>query len=442
MYLSFYNLKVKPFQMSTDPDFLWPGKQHKEALATLKYAVRENKGVLALTGEVGTGKTTLINALVQDLEDDKVAATIYDPSFDVLEFFNVVSAAFKMGKTFESKGQFINYFRQFLLKAYGRKQRVLLIIDEAQGINSETLEEIRLLSNLEEDHIRLLNIFFVGQNEFIDILQEYKNRALNQRIAIRYHLEPLKLSETEAYVRHRLHVGGTEAPIFSPGAIDEIFAFSGGYPRLINIISDHALLRGYLLELDTIHENTIRECREELLVSKKSSNYPDHDQKITSPKAAVGVPEGGLEISEKDWGFSDNEQRFLGQDTDIIVPEDSPKPVKRRTVPMAIGVVLLAAVGVATGYVYFQDGTNTVKSRIFSFLKLKDAPRSMKVPPSEKKSLILPPVPEKSEVSTKVEGEKNGESRFFTVPPPEPESLEKAAPKKGKPLQGRNPHGR
>ncbi|MBW1608684.1 MAG: tRNA (adenosine(37)-N6)-threonylcarbamoyltransferase complex ATPase subunit type 1 TsaE, partial [Deltaproteobacteria bacterium] len=106
MYLSFYNLKVKPFQMSTDPDFLWPGKQHKEALATLKYAVRENKGVLALTGEVGTGKTTLINALVQDLEDDKVAATIYDPSFDVLEFFNVVSAAFKMGKTFESKGQF------------------------------------------------------------------------------------------------------------------------------------------------------------------------------------------------------------------------------------------------------------------------------------------------------------------------------------------------
>jgi type II secretory pathway predicted ATPase ExeA len=434
MYLSFYNLKVKPFQMSTDPDFLWPGKQHKEALATLKYAVRENKGVLALTGEVGTGKTTLINALVQDLEDDKVAATICDPSFDVLEFFNVVSAAFKMGKTFESKGQFINYFRQFLLKAYGRKQRVLLIIDEAQGINSETLEEIRLLSNLEEDHIRLLNIFFVGQNEFIDILQEYKNRALNQRIAIRYHLEPLKLSETEAYVRHRLHVGGTEAPIFSPGAIDEIFAFSGGYPRLINIISDHALLRGYLLELDTIHENTIRECREELLVSKKSSNYPDHDQKITSPKAEVGVPEGGLEISEKDWGFSDNGQRFLGQDTDIIVSEDSPKPVKRRTVPMAIGVVLLAAVGVATGYVYFQDGTNTVKSRIFSFLKLKDAPRSMKVPPSEKKSLILPPVPEKSEVSTKVEGEKNGESRFFTVPPPEPESLEKAAPKKGKPL--------
>ena len=107
MYLSFYNLKVKPFQMSTDPDFLWLGEQHKEALATLKYAIIENKGVLCLTGDVGTGKTTLINALIQSLGDDTLAATIYDPSLGVLEFFNVVASAFNMGKTFESKGQFI-----------------------------------------------------------------------------------------------------------------------------------------------------------------------------------------------------------------------------------------------------------------------------------------------------------------------------------------------
>ena len=469
MYLSFYNLKVKPFQMSTDPDFLWPGKQHKEALATLKYAVRENKGVLALTGEVGTGKTTLINALVQDLEDDKVAATIYDPSFDVLEFFNVVSAAFKMGKTFESKGQFINYFRQFLLKAYGRKQRVLLIIDEAQGINSETLEEIRLLSNLEEDHIRLLNIFFVGQNEFIDILQEYKNRALNQRIAIRYHLEPLKLSETEAYVRHRLHVGGTEAPIFSPGAIDEIFAFSGGYPRLINIISDHALLSGYVQELDTVHANTIRECREELLISRKSSKYPVYGQGIPSPEApdrelagGIGIPEMGSEPSEddrisfslvlpkrepdvikpkgdlgipsQDWEISDDGQRFPGRDTDGVPLERDPEPVKGRRMPTFLVVVLLAAVGAIAGYVYFQDGTNRAKPRKFSITKPKEVPRSMKMAPTDDKPLILPSVPEKSEITDKIQDKTVKDSRFSTVRPPEPESSKKIAPAEGEPL--------
>ena len=230
MYLSFYNLKVKPFQMSTDPDFLWLGEQHKEALAILKYAIMENKGVLALTGDVGTGKTTLINALIQSLGEDTLAATIYDPSLEVLEFFNVVATAFGMGETFESKGQFIIRFREFLKDARERKQKVLLIVDEAQALGPELLEEIRLLSNLEQEHIRLLNIFFVGQNEFVDILQEYRNRALRQRITIRYHIEQLTLDETESYMRHRLKVSGTEATIFSPGALDEIFAFSGGYP--------------------------------------------------------------------------------------------------------------------------------------------------------------------------------------------------------------------
>jgi type II secretory pathway predicted ATPase ExeA len=435
MYLSFYNLKVKPFQMSTDPDFLWLGEQHKEALATLKYAIRENKGILALTGEVGTGKTTLINALIQSLEDDKVAATIYDPSFDVLEFFNVVAAAFNLGETFESKGKFIDHFRQFLIKAHKRKQKVLLIIDEAQGINSETLEEIRLLSNLEEDHIRLLNIFFVGQNEFIDILQEYKNRALKQRIAIRYHLEPLKLSETEAYVKHRLRVSGTEAPIFSPDAVDEIFAFSGGYPRLINIICDHALLSGYVQELDTLHAHTIRECREELLISRKSSKYPVHDQGIPSPEAPGGAPAGGPGIPDQDWGFSDDGQRFIGQDTDIIVPEDSPRPVKRRTVPLAIGVVLLAMIGAAAGYVYYHGEENMIKSRIVSFLKQKDASHFMKVPPTNDTAPVRHPVSQPPEIADKVQDKTVKDPRFFTGRPPEPESLKKIAPKKGEPLE-------
>jgi type II secretory pathway predicted ATPase ExeA len=271
MYLSYYNLKVKPFQMSTNPEFLWLGEKHKEALAVLKYAILENKGVLALTGDVGTGKTTLINALLKSLGEDTITATVYDARLDILDFFQTVAAAFKIKGTFEGKGKFILKFMDFLIKVHERNKKVLLIIDEAQGINKDLLEEIRLLSNLEAEYTRLLNIFFVGQNEFIDILQKYENRALRQRVTIRYHIDPLTLNETAAYIRHRLEVSGTTAPIFNSGAIDEIYFFSGGYPRLINIICDHALLTGYVREVRTINANLIRECREELLVSKKSS---------------------------------------------------------------------------------------------------------------------------------------------------------------------------
>ena len=469
MYLSFYNLKVKPFQMSTDPDFLWLGEQHKEALATLKYAIIENKGVLALTGDVGTGKTTLINALIQSLGEDTLAATIYDPSLGVLEFFNVVASAFDMGETFESKGQFIIHFREFLKTARDRKQKVLLIIDEAQAVAPELLEEIRLLSNLEQEHVRLLNIFFVGQNELVDILQEYRNRALRQRITIRYHIEQLTQDETEAYIRHRLRVSGTEAPIFSPGAIDEIFAFSGGYPRLINIISDHALLSGYVQELDTVHANTIRECREELLISRKSSKYPVYGQGIPSPEApdrelagGIGIPEMGSEPSEddrisfslvlpkrepdvikpkgdlgipsQDWEISDDGQRFPGRDTDGVPLERDPEPVKGRRMPTFLVVVLLAAVGAIAGYVYFQDGTNRAKPRKFSITKPKEVPRSMKMAPTDDKPLILPSVPEKSEITDKVQDKTVKDSRFSTVRPPEPESSKKIAPTEGEPL--------
>ncbi|MBW1724157.1 MAG: AAA family ATPase, partial [Deltaproteobacteria bacterium] len=434
MYLSFYNLKVKPFQMSTDPDFLWLGEQHKEALATLKYAIIENKGILALTGDVGTGKTTLINALIQSLGEDTLAATIYDPSLGVLEFFNVVASAFNMGKTFESKGRFIIHFRQFLKKARERKQKVLLIIDEAQAMEAELLEEIRLLSNLEQEHIRLLNIFFVGQNEFVDILQEYRNRALRQRITIRYHIEELTLDETEAYIRHRLRVSGTEAPIFSPGAMDEIFAFSGGYPRLINIICDHALLSGYVQELDTIHANTIRECREELLISRKSSKYPVHDQGITLPEAPAGAPVGGPGMPEQEWEFSEQSQRFSGRDTDGVPLERDPEPVKGRRMPTFLVVVLLAAIGAIAGYVYFQNGTNRTKPRIFSITKPKEVPRSMKMAPTDDKPLILPPIPEKIKITDKVQDKPVKDSRFSTVRPPESKSSKKIAPRKDEPL--------
>jgi len=313
--------------MSTDPGFLWLGEKHKEALAGLKYAIVENKGIFAMTGDVGTGKAMLINALIQSLEDDTLAATIYDPSLSVIEFFNMVAAAFNMGETFESKGQFLIRFKQLLNKAFVRKQKILLIIDEAQGADAELLEEIRLLSNLEEEHTIPINIFLVGQTEFIETLKEYRNRALKQRISIIYQLEPFTLTETEAYVRHRLEVSGAETSIFSSDAIKEIFDFSGGYPRLINIICDNALLSGYIKKILIITADIINECREELRISSLNVEEDSHD--------SVDEIESKLKVSVKqrsgDYSINESESKHkvsdIQKDTDNSYGDESePKP--------------------------------------------------------------------------------------------------------------------
>ena len=148
MYLSYYDLASKPFQISTDPKFLWLGEKHKEALATLRYGVWDNKGFLLLTGDVGTGKTTLINALINNIKGKVIVATVPDPGLEKMDFFNYIANAFKIKKVFQSKGSFLIYFKYFLLHVYKKKGKVLLIIDEAQRLNQELLEEILLLSNI------------------------------------------------------------------------------------------------------------------------------------------------------------------------------------------------------------------------------------------------------------------------------------------------------
>ena len=271
MYLSFYNLKTKPFQISTDPKFLWLGEKHKEAFAILKYGIIENKGFLLLTGDVGTGKTTLINGLVNSLGDNTIVATVPDPDLEKLDFFNFIANAFKIKKMAHSKGAFIVYLSHFLHDAYDNNKKVLLIIDEAQRLNPNLLEELRLLSNIEKQNAKLINIFFVGQNEFNDFLMEPKNRALRQRITINYNLDPLTKDETGEYIRHRLKIAGSKENVFPSDAIREIFSFSEGYPRLINIICDFALLTGYVKEKKKINSKIIKECAKELQIPTQKS---------------------------------------------------------------------------------------------------------------------------------------------------------------------------
>ncbi|MCP3876175.1 MAG: AAA family ATPase, partial [Desulfobacteraceae bacterium] len=266
MYLNYYNLKIKPFQISTDPRFLWLGEKHKEALAILKYGVLDNKGFLLLTGDVGTGKTTLLNALLNSLGDEVVAAMVQDPGLGKMDFFNFVADAFDMKTTFKSKGDFLIQLKHFLFDAHQQNKTVLLIVDECQRLNQKLLEEIRLLSNIEKQNTKLINIFFVGQDEFNEIILRPNNRAIRQRITINYTVEALSESETEKYIRYRLRVAGAEKIIFMSSAIREIYKFSGGYPRLINIICDHALLTGYVNDRKRIKSEIVKECAQELKI--------------------------------------------------------------------------------------------------------------------------------------------------------------------------------
>jgi general secretion pathway protein A len=280
MYLAHYNLKKEPFQITSDPDFLWLGEQHLEALSTLQYGIQQSKGFLLLTGDVGTGKTVLINRLVTMIDDSSIVADLADPGLGVLDFFNHLSEVFKMGQTFTSKGAFLAHLRKFLNKAAAQDKTVLLIIDEAQRLNHELLEEIRLLSNIELNNRKLINIFFVGQTEFNDTLMQSRNKAVRHRIAVRYHIYPLKENETEDYIIHRLKVAGREKQLFASKAIDEIFAFSDGNPRLINIICDHALLTGYSADLKLIDADVIKECASELRLPAERIKKKKKKEKI------------------------------------------------------------------------------------------------------------------------------------------------------------------
>ncbi|MFO7962942.1 MAG: AAA family ATPase [Desulfobacterales bacterium] len=286
MYLSYYNLKREPFSISTDPEFLWLGEKHKEALSALKYGILANKGFLMLTGDVGTGKTTLINALLRSLGDGVRVAAVHDPGLEKLDFLNYIAGSFRIKRTFASKGEFVSYFSLFLRQHHEKNKQVLLIIDEAQRLSDDMLEEIRLLSNLERSYTKLINIFFVGQNEFNDILMKKENRALRQRITLIHTLNPLDIRETQKYIQYRLMIAGASDDIFTLPAVKETYLFSGGYPRLINIICDLALLTGYVKEKKTIDPQIIKECAKELRIPIKSyeKQQPNPSTPLPEPK--------------------------------------------------------------------------------------------------------------------------------------------------------------
>ncbi len=247
MYVEFFKLLEPPFSLTPDPRFLYVSDRHKEALAHLFYGVQQAGGFVQLTGEVGCGKTTLCRYLVKQLPPETEIALILNPRLTALELLATVCDELRIPypANVASLKTLIDVLNQRLLESHAQHRRTVLIIDEAQNLSGEVLEQIRLLTNLETTQDKLLQIILVGQPELLSILRRKKLRQLAQRITARYHLLPLSRRETCAYVGHRLSVAGRRDAVFTPLAMRRIYHLSGGVPRLINIICDRALLGAY-----------------------------------------------------------------------------------------------------------------------------------------------------------------------------------------------------
>jgi general secretion pathway protein A len=269
MYIAFYGLREKPFALSPNPRFLYLADSHREALAHLLYGIEQGEGFIAVTGEVGTGKTTISRTLLQRLGSDTEVAFLFNPKLSPLELLQAIHIEFGLADTFGRAGaswrELSDDLNRFLLDRKREGKRVLLIIDEAQNLEPETLEQVRLLSNLETETSKLIQIILLGQPELDAKLETRVLRQLRQRISVRWRLAPLSASETEKYVRHRLRIAaGTERPLFSPAALRAVHKASRGVPRLINIVCDRALLAGYAQGVAEVGPRLVRRAVREM----------------------------------------------------------------------------------------------------------------------------------------------------------------------------------
>ncbi len=295
MYEKFYNLKRSPFEVSPDPYFFYPTPQHNEALALLNYGIARRKGFVVVAGEVGTGKSLLVRCLLDSLTHNRVAfAYIYNPILSVQNFLEHVLTDLGLPAAAKSKSEALARLNNFLLARSRDDLTTALVVDEAQLLSWELLEEIRLLTNLETTQHKLLQIILVGQPELDKKLNSHELRQLKQRVGLRYRLGPLSLKEVAGYIQRRLELAsesGKVKPIFSRQAVEEIYAISKGIPRLINTLCENSLTLGFGLKLKRITPEIVREvaadfCMDipgEPAVEAERSEKPRGEVKLFEP---------------------------------------------------------------------------------------------------------------------------------------------------------------
>jgi general secretion pathway protein A len=276
MYLTFFGLNEKPFAITPDPRYLYLSERHAEALAHLLYGINEAGGFVQLTGEVGTGKTTIVRSLLAQTPKNAEIALILNPKMTAPEFLLTICEELGIGVPDSALGSLkdlVDILSQYLLRAHANGQRVVLVVDEAQNLAPEVLEQVRLLTNLETNTQKLLQIILIGQPELRELLARNELRQLAQRITGRYHLNPLSREETAAYVLHRLRVAGATTDIFAPGALNEVFRLSQGVPRVINVICDRALLGAYSLDRHRVTAKLVRSAAGEVFGRRFAPNW-------------------------------------------------------------------------------------------------------------------------------------------------------------------------
>lgn len=320
MYTEYYGFRMKPFQLTPDPEFLYLSSAHKKALAYLTYGIEDRSGFVAITGEIGAGKTTLIRVLMKGLKNDMVVARINNTLATSQQFLEMVLREFELDYENKSKTQLLDTLNDFLIAQYAKKKHAILIIDEAQNLTVPLLEEVRMLSNLETDKSKLIQIIFVGQPKLREKLGRPELEQLRQRITVSYHLPPLSRDEVEGYINHRINlVGPPGAVTFTADAIDEIYAFSRGIPRLVNVVCDGALLAGFVAEQRTITADIIKDTVSDLGQIECS----------TSPTSDVGSAGAGETREVKELKQRVHELRSRMEELDRKNRESAPEAVRK-----------------------------------------------------------------------------------------------------------------
>ncbi|MBI3187492.1 MAG: AAA family ATPase [Gammaproteobacteria bacterium] len=276
MYINHFGLSDYPFRITPDTDYLYMSAAHSRAKAYMEYAIFNREGFVVITGEIGSGKTTLIKKLLSEIDENVLVAKLFQTQLDEVELLQAILVEFGLNPFSARKVELLNMLNQFLVNSYLDGKQILLIIDDAQNLSKRVLEEITMLSAVETQKEKILHVILVGQPELNHKLESPDMEQLLQRVSLRYHVRPLTFEEIQGYVEHRLSVAGCKKKLFPPNLYEVIFEYTGGIPRLINTLCDTALTCAYADNLTEISQSDLDGALKELQWKKYSESYRDH----------------------------------------------------------------------------------------------------------------------------------------------------------------------